>query len=139
MWRWGLGKIVGGHPMTRPLENLTILLVEDDPIIALDLRLTLETAGATVIGPAHDVASAEAVMNSNTFDVAVLDHLIVGGDSLPVADALCRRGLRFLFHTSHIGVLPLKFPTVPIISKPSRPGELVAAVLALVNASRTIE
>ena len=96
--------------MNRPLENVRILLVEDDPIIALDLRQTLETAGATVIGPAHDVASATALMQNNPFDLAVLDHLIVGGDSLPVADELARRGLRFLFHTSHRGTVAAEVP-----------------------------
>lgn len=125
--------------MNRPLENVRVLLVEDDPIIALDLRQTLEAAGATVIGPAHDVAAATALMQNNPFDLAVLDHLIVGGDSLPVADELARRGLRFLFHTSHRGLLPQKFPHAPVIDKPSRSGELVAAVVALVNASRQIE
>jgi CheY-like chemotaxis protein len=125
--------------VNRPLENVRVLLVEDDPIIALDLRQTLETAGATVIGPAHDVAAVTALMQYNPFDVAVLDHLIVGGDSLPVADDLARRGLRFLFHTSHRGMLPQKFPHAPVIDKPSRSGELVAALAALVKASRQIE
>jgi DNA-binding response OmpR family regulator len=101
--------------MNRPLENIRVLLVEDDPIIALDLRQTLESAGATVIGPAHDVASATALMQNNRFDVAVLDHLIVGGDSLPVANELSRQGVQFLFHTSHRGILPQKFPNAPMI------------------------
>ena len=125
--------------MNRLLENLRILLVEDDPIIALDLRQTLEAAGATVIGPAPDVASATALLQNRPFDVAVLDHLIVGGDSLPVADELSRRGVRFLFHTSHRGMLAQRFPGAPLIDKPSRAGELVAAVAALVNVSGQIE
>jgi DNA-binding NarL/FixJ family response regulator len=122
--------------LKRPLENIRVLLVEDDPIIALDLRETLELAGATVIGPAPDAASAAALLQHSPFDVAVLDHLIAGGDSLPVADELSRRGVRFLFHTSHRGMLAQTFPNAPMIDKPSRPGVLVAAVVALVNASR---
>ena len=61
-------------------------------IIALDLRQTLEGSGAIVIGPAPDVASAMAMLQNRAFDAAVLDHLIVGGDSLPVADELCPPG-----------------------------------------------
>ena len=118
------------------LEQVRILLVEDDPIIALDLRETLEAAGATVIGPARDAGSALAMLQDHAFDAAVLDHLIVGGDSVPVADQLARRGVHFLFHTSHRGHLSQKFPGVPVIEKPSRPGELVAAIEALVKASR---
>lgn len=113
------------------LRNVLVLLVEDDPLIALDLRLTLEAAGATVIGPAHSLDVASDLLAKHTIDVAVLDHLIVGGDSLPLADELCRRGLGFVFHTSHRGVIPQRYPDVPVIDKPSRPGELVAAVKAL--------
>ena len=119
--------------MHQPLENLRILLVEDDPIIALDLRQTLEDAGAAVIGPAPDPVSAMALLHGNAFDVAVLDHLIVGGDSLAVADELFRRGVRFLFHTSHRGTLAQRFPQAPVINKPSRAGELVAAVRTLLD------
>jgi CheY-like chemotaxis protein len=126
-----MGPLVSG-----PLKDVRVLLVEDDPIIALDIRGTLEAVGAVVVGPARDVASATVFMQSGSFDVAVLDHLIVGGDSLPVADELVRRGLRFLFHTSHRGKLPERYPDAPVIDKPSRPGELVAAVRALVDTSR---
>jgi CheY-like chemotaxis protein len=115
------------------LENVRVLLVEDDPLIALDLRQTLEAAGATVVGPAHTLSLASDLLRDNAIDVAVLDHLIVGGDSLPLADELRRRGLGFLFHTSHRGVIPQRYPDVPVIDKPSRPGELVAAVKALVE------
>ncbi len=128
-----------GGTMNRPLEHVRVLLVEDDPISALDLSLTLETAGATIIGPAHNVASAIALLQDRPFDVAVLDHLIVGGDSLPVAEELSRRGVQFLFHTSHRGALPQRFPHARVIDKPSRSGELVAAVEDLIKASRQTE
>jgi len=66
--------------MALPLEDLRVLLVEDDPIIGLDLRL--EAAGAVVIGPAHDVAAALELLERFSVDVGVLDNLIIGGDSL---------------------------------------------------------
>ena len=119
--------------MVKQLLNVRILLVEDDPIIGLDLRQTLELAGATVVGPAHDVPSATALIRNGPFDVAVLDHLIMGGDSLPLAHELTDRGLRFLFHTSHRGTLAQKFPHAPVIDKSSRAGELVAAVASLMR------
>jgi DNA-binding response OmpR family regulator len=122
--------------MSRPLEDVRVLLVEDDPIIALDIRDTREAVGAVVVGPAHNVAAAEALVRSGSFDVAVLDHLIIGGDSLPVAHELVGRGLQFLFHTSHRGRPPERYPDAPVIDKPSRPDELVAAVRALVDTSR---
>jgi CheY-like chemotaxis protein len=117
-WAWG---------RSMQLKNVRVLLVEDDPLIALDLRQTLEAEGATVVGP-RTLSLASDLLVKNTIDVAVLDHLIVGGDSLPLADELSRLGLGFLFHTSHRGVIPQRYPDVPVIDKPSRRGELVAAV-----------
>src|SRR4051794_11150369 len=99
--------------------------IRDDPIIGLDLRETLERAGAVVLGPAHDVAGALARLEKSPVDVAVLDNLIIGGDSLPIAERLAQCGVAFLFHTSHRGDLRKRYPAVPILDKPSRPGELV--------------
>ena len=39
--------------MAGELEGIRVIVVEDDPIIALDVRATLERAGATVVGTAH--------------------------------------------------------------------------------------
>ena len=33
-------------------------MVEDDPFIAMDMRQTLENAGALVVGPAYNLADA---------------------------------------------------------------------------------
>jgi DNA-binding response OmpR family regulator len=117
--------------MSTSLANRTILVVEDDPIIGWDLCDTIAAAGATVVGPAHDVESALALVAETQVDAAVLDHLIIGGDSRPIADVLARRGVAFLFHTSHRGDLPERYPAVRILDKPSRPGELLATLASL--------
>jgi DNA-binding response OmpR family regulator len=117
-------------PLT--LENIRVLVVEDDPIIGLDLADTIAAAGAVVLGPAHNVRSALALLESGPVDAAVLDHVIVGGDSRPIADFLLRRGVAFLFHTSHRGDLPIRYPSVTILDKPSRPDELIRSLKALV-------
>jgi DNA-binding response OmpR family regulator len=131
--RWAVG--LAGVSMTAPLDHVRILLVEDDPIIGLDLRDMLEAAGAVVLGPAYDSASALTLLGEGPVDLAVLDNIIVGGDSTPVADALIQQGVPFLFHTSQRGTLDERYPQVPIIDKPSRPGELVAALHSLVPRS----
>ena len=115
---------------------MRLLLVEDDPIIGLDLRDTLEAAGAIVSGPAYNVPVALALLGSSPVDVAVLDNLIIGGDSGPIADFLAHERIAFIFHTSHRGALRERYPAVPIVDKPSRPGELVRAVEALVKLQR---
>ena len=118
--------------MPLPLENICVLIVEDDPIIGLDLRETLAAAGAFVLGPAVDVGSALALLENSRVDAAVLDHVILGGDSRPIADVLLQRGVPFLFHTSHRGELPTRYPSVKIIDKPSQPDGLIRSLQALV-------
>jgi hypothetical protein len=59
--------------------------------------------------------------------------VIVGGNSQPIADLLVQRGVAFLFHTSHRGDLPSRYPAVSIIDKPSRPDELVRSLSTLLT------
>jgi hypothetical protein len=42
---------IAGHHMQFALPGLNVLVVEDDPIIALDIEQMLVDAGATVVGP----------------------------------------------------------------------------------------
>jgi DNA-binding response OmpR family regulator len=58
-------------------------VVEDDPIIALDLKTMLEDAAAVVTGPAADLATALRLAEQHAHDAAVLDGGLNG-------KALCR-------------------------------------------------
>jgi CheY-like chemotaxis protein len=112
------------------LEGLRVLVVEDDPVIALDVKATLERAGATVIGTAYRIAQALALLDAE-FDVAVLDFRLEAETAHPVAEKLVSRGISFLFYTSSRGHPKLAFPGVPILEKPSYPDALIAAVKQL--------
>ena len=56
------------------LAGLRILIVEDNPIISLDVAETLADAGAIVIGPAHTVTQALKLVDGGGLDAAVLDY-----------------------------------------------------------------
>jgi DNA-binding response OmpR family regulator len=114
--------------MSLPLAGRVILVVEDDPIIGLDLQETLKRVGATVLGPSPDVARALELLDRFHVDSAVLDNWIRGGDSRPVADLLVERRIPFLFHTSQRQGLRKSYPSAEIIDKPSEPGELVRSL-----------
>jgi CheY-like chemotaxis protein len=88
--------------MSGELEGLRVLVVEDDPIIALDVKATLERAGATVIGTAYRIAQALALLDTE-FDVAVLDFRLEAETAQPVAAKLSPRGVPLLFYTSSRG------------------------------------
>lgn len=119
----------------QPLKDRRILVVEDDPIIAIDLQQTLESAGAVVIGPASNLDAALRFLENSVFDAAVLDVRLEQGDTLPLATLLMRRRALFLFQTSDAGLVSGLYPGVPILRKPFRPEHLVASLEVLLAAS----
>lgn len=118
------------------LAGQRILVVEDDPIIALDLAQTLCNAGAVVIGPALMVASALQMVEDSLPDLAVLDWRLETETTAPVARRLAELGVPFLFHTSSRGDPETFHPGILIIDKPTRPEQLVHALQALTCARR---
>ena len=112
------------------LEGLRLLVVEDDPIIALDVASSLTMAGATVLGPAYTVSKALELIACSPVDAAVLDYRPAETAS-PVAHRLVAMEIPFLFHTSSSSNPALAHPGVPIVDKPTRPEQLVAALNAL--------
>jgi CheY-like chemotaxis protein len=122
------------QPPHRPLKDGHILLVEDDPVIALDLQGVLETAGATVVGPARNPSEALSLVERSRISAAVLDYRLQGGDTLALARVLAERGIPFLFQTSDPASVAHKYPDATILSKPFRPGQLVSAIEALLAA-----
>ncbi len=116
------------------LSGISVLVVEDDPLIALDITMTLKDAGATVIGPCNSVAQFRSLIGKADFTSAiqgaVLDVELKDETSLPIARWLRQNGIPFLFHT---GMNPAMMDSLsefdaPIISKPSLPRVLISAI-----------
>jgi CheY-like chemotaxis protein len=77
-----------------------VLLVEDNPIIAMNTESLLEDLGVAEVVIAANVREALASVDKSDFDFAILDlHLGDGEDSLPVAARLTELGVRFVFAT----------------------------------------
>jgi len=77
-----------------------ILIVEDEPLIAMMLEDFLEILGHQLAGQADNVADALGVVEAGGVDAAILDVNLSGGEkSWPIADALAARGVPFVFAT----------------------------------------
>jgi CheY-like chemotaxis protein len=113
------------------LNGRQVLVVEDDPLIALDLKAILEEAGIIVIGPASHLSDAMALVERSRLDAAVLDVRLELGTSLPLADRLTERSVPFLFQTSDPAALGSSHPRVPVLRKPFRPEALIDALASL--------
>ena len=122
--------------LLRSLRGRLILVVEDDPLIALDLKATLEHAGAVVLGPAGRLEQAMALVQTSLPVAAVLDVRLEVGTSLPLAAWLVERHVPFLFQTSDTTLIDPAYSAAPVLRKPLRPGQLVAVLAALLSKER---
>lgn len=98
----------------------SILVVEDEPLIAMMLEDFLDALGYGLAASVDDVENALAQVEQGGFDAALLDvNLRDGQTSWPIAEALQQRGFPFVIATggSSDGV-PDRFAQVPVLSKP---------------------
>ena len=115
------------------LFGCSILIVEDEPLIALDLHAALCAVGAGIIA-ATDAAEALRLIRRNEISAAVIDVKLGNRDSLEVCQALFHRRVPFLFYTGHANDDLLKaWPEVPVFAKPARTSEVVACIANLVR------
>lgn len=128
----------GGHPATGgPGERLLgkrILIVEDEGLVALELKLAFEDEGAEIVGPAQSLIKAlEAVAHGGEIDLAVLDIDLAGDSVYPVAELLRQRRVPFAFHTGHGSRSELSglFPGTATFAKPTLPETLIAHLLKI--------
>jgi PAS domain S-box-containing protein len=116
------------------LSGLRFLVIEDEPLIALDLVGILEKAGAEVAPPvATDKAAIFAIENT-AFDAALLDANLHGRSVDDIAAALTRGNVPFIFVTGYgrEGVRS-SFKSATILSKPVSELQLIQAVCALLQ------
>jgi CheY-like chemotaxis protein len=96
-----------------------VLLVEDEPIIAMSVEDILAELGCVVVGPALSAAAGEELARNEQFDAALLDINMGDGASFPIAEILRQRNIPFGFATGYgrTGV-PADLRRVPVLAKP---------------------
>jgi CheY-like chemotaxis protein len=76
-----------------------VLVLEDEPLIAMMMQEWLTELGCETVGPAHTVATALALIKDGSLSGAILDVTIGNGDCAPVAEALRQKGIPFALAT----------------------------------------
>ncbi len=101
-------------------ERRRILVVEDEPFVALQLQTDLEREGHEVIGPASSLAQGLQLAQSEGLDAALVDIRLGRDTSATIADQLLARQIPFAFATgySDSSMLPEHLHTVPRLRKP---------------------
>jgi DNA-binding LytR/AlgR family response regulator len=79
----------------------SVLIVEDEPLIADDIALTLKGNGYDVVGPVDNAEEAAQAMTKSKPSLVLLDIHIKGGkDGIALASEVRRHKLPFIYITS---------------------------------------
>ena len=118
-------------------RNRSILIVEDEPLIAMMLEDFIMSLGHDVSGSCDSVESALEEIEGGDFDLAILDVNLKGRAVWPVASALRAKGTPFVLASGgHVDPPPAEFLDVPMIEKPytiDRVSPVIAAALETAN------
>lgn len=116
----------------RMLAGKRILIVEDEPIVAMDLQGVLEDGGCEVVGPATTVEDAVRIISRAHADAALLDANLHGQRVDRVAAALQQREIPFAFVTGYTrDALPASYQTIPVLAKPCTASDVYTTLQTL--------
>ena len=107
------------------LAGVRVLLVEDEPIIAMTAEDMLGELGCTVAATVATLDEALEAVEREGFDLVLLDINLNGLESHPVADRLRAAGRPFVFTTGY-GIAAAR--GAPVVAKPYRLADLEAAI-----------
>ncbi|MCW1381920.1 response regulator [Novosphingobium sp. KCTC 2891] len=113
-----------------------VLIVEDEPLVAMELEMLLENAGAVPLGPVTTCAEAIEAIASQRPDIALLDGNLHGEKVDKVAAAFDAAGVRFAFVSGYGREhLPACFADRPVVGKPFDAVQLLNVARQLAAAS----
>lgn len=106
--------------MKAALAGKTVLVVEDEYLLATLLKEVLEDLGAEVLGPFAKVEPALSALREHGMPAAALLDVNLGSeDSFPVVDELTRHGIQAVLLTGYDGMaLPDPYRGLPRLHKP---------------------
>ena len=100
------------------LQGCRVMVVEDEPLEALDYCDRLTEAGAEIVGPFGSVSEAMDVVGKEAVDVALLDYALADKNSEELQTALETRDIPFVVLTGYPRVLVRRDHQQMVLSKP---------------------
>ncbi|WP_368518163.1 hypothetical protein [Rhizobium sp.] len=113
------------------LSGFCVLIVEDDPLIAMALCENVEAVGGTVVGPFSAVSEAVNFLTQAKIDAAIVDANLRDRDVTPLALLLIESAIPFLVYSA-AGPPPelqARHPHLPLVMKPGQPVERLRSLL----------
>jgi AmiR/NasT family two-component response regulator len=100
------------------LSDYRVLVVEDEPLEALDYCDRLTEAGASIVGPYMSVTDALEAVLTESLDVALIDYALADRNSQELQVALEERDIPFVVLTGYPRVLVRRTEQQLVLSKP---------------------
>lgn len=113
------------------LAGRTILVVEDEPLIALDIGNAFENAGAVLLF-AGSLAQAVRLVEHDPLSAAVMDFGLSDGDADAICARLEARAIPYVLHSGYSERIGVDRQGM-VIPKPAHPRALVEAIVALLR------
>jgi DNA-binding NtrC family response regulator len=132
---------VAGTPLVNvghDLSGSSVLVVEDDAALALDLVASLSDANAEVLGPLTDLDEAERMIETIPCDAVILDLRVGNRNATSFAHLLLRKRIPFLIYTGYpdSAYLKLDWPGCGILWKPAETSSVIGILAGLIAWNR---
>ena len=113
------------------LAGRSILIVEDEPLIALDVEVALHDVGAKVLSASH-LRDGLHLAEHPGLSAAVLDLRLGHNDCTAICRRLSKLRVPFMFYSGYRGAHVYElWPNAPVLSRPANADRIVEAVVGM--------
>ena len=116
---------------TRVLDGRAILVVEDEPLVALDIAEILGAAGAICL-TANTLEDALNAAERSEITAAIVDRALKDGDTTKLCERLNKRSIPFMIYSGFNKTVRGACATAPHLKKPATDVQLVTAMVNLI-------
>lgn len=116
-------------------SDRTFLILEDEPLIRIDIEDMVREAGGADVVVVETLEKARAALAERRPDGAILDALLPDGDTFALARELDAARVAVIFVTGYAAGIPADLSHCPVVEKPFRAEDLVAAMVAAMSGS----
>jgi CheY-like chemotaxis protein len=124
--------VLAAADQRRTLEGKRILVIEDEPLVSMEMEANLAAAGCEIVGPAATLDRAKALVEAADYDAALVDVNLKGEPVDELAMLLTKKNRPFAFVTGYgRDALPSGFRGAVVLGKPFSMDQLLATTEVL--------
>jgi CheY-like chemotaxis protein len=115
------------------LRGSRILIVEDEPLMAVDYHFQVREMEAIPVGYKSTNGAALDFLANNAVDAVIVDYALRDGTSEPLMRWLLKHGVPFVVITANKPEMRHWIGVVPVVDKPISPLDLRTALFGLLT------